>query len=266
MDLSTADAKARNLPGHDVFRRSHLLYHDDINRNASVLYLCREALRAFSDTVMIAHRQRILAEVAEGRRYLAAGGPAAGLPPPTSPAIWAQFEWANFENLKVACGFELTLKAILIEKNFIAQEIDDRAPYKSLAIEQRQSPIERGRLMAIGGYRFDGKLNYLPGLRETSLKFFTLVQKPDYRNALALSPDDLDVIDEFRALRNQIHFPGDAIESPKLQALHLRALQPNGPVSPVADFVVNFINSEVVDRVNRVAKTRGDAREVPRFD
>lgn len=253
MHLSTADAKTAELPGHDVYRYSHVLYHDDINRDAGALYLCREALNAFSDTVMISRRHALSAEQLAVKRYLATGGHVRGLNPPDSPETLEQSKWANFENLKVASGFELTLKAILLENNYIVQQIDERAPaYKALANKQKQIPIDKTVLFAIDGYRFDGHINYLPGLKETSLKFSTLVQQLDYRAALGLPPHDLDLIDEFRDLRNQIHFPGDIANTPKLQA----------HPTPIVDFVVSFINCEIVQRINRLAKKRGDEREV----
>jgi hypothetical protein len=247
-NLSTAEAKAKGLPGHDVYRcYSHLLYHSDINRDAGVRSLCREALKAFSDTVMIERRHALseeqIARKIARKKWLHAGGLVAGLDPP-SPATFAQLEWMNFENLKIAAGFELTLKAMLLEKNYIVLEIDDHdQAYEKLSKLQKQRPIEKAALFAIDGYRFDGQSNYLPGLRSTSLKFSTIVQKPHYRAALGLSPCDLDLINEFRNLRNQIHFPGDPIiivdDPPKLRA--------------ITDFVVDFINQEIISRFNQLA-------------
>jgi hypothetical protein len=207
--LSTADAKARGLSGFDVYRYSHVLYLSEINRDAGVVRLCREALMAFSDTVLIHDRHALSAEQAETKRWLAASGIAAGLACPSSPITFARLEWINFENLKIAAGFELTLKAMLLEKDYILQEINDCDPaYKTLSGEQKQRPISKAELFLIDDYRHDGQRNYLPGLRPTSLKFSTIVQKPAYRAALGLPSYDLDLIDEFRDLRNQIHFPG----------------------------------------------------------
>ena len=93
-NLSTAEAEAKGLPGHDVYRcYSHILYRSDINRDAGVRGLCREALKAFSDTVMIERRHALSEEQIARKKWLHAGGLVAGLDPPSTPATFALLEW-----------------------------------------------------------------------------------------------------------------------------------------------------------------------------
>lgn len=105
-----------------------------------------------------------------------------------------------------------------------------------MAKEQETRPISKTELFAIRSYHFDGKKNYLPGLKEASLRFSKLTDEPDYRKSLSLPDDQLDIIRDYRLLRNQIHLPGDIIESPSIQAYP----------GPIVDFIVNFINAEIV--------------------
>ena len=54
--ISQADAESQRLPGYDVFRASHLIYHDEVNRDGGIYQLCLEAFYAFSDSIMISER------------------------------------------------------------------------------------------------------------------------------------------------------------------------------------------------------------------
>ena len=105
-----------------------------------------------------------------------------------------------------------------------------------LAAEQRDRPVERGELVGVLPYHFDGKQNYLPGLKESSLKFSWLTDKPHYRTALALPQEQIDIIRDYRLLRNQVHFPGDCLETPNIQAFP----------RPIIEFLTDLINSEIV--------------------
>ena len=85
-------------------------------------------------------------------------------------------------------------------------------------------------------YHFDGKQNYLPGLREASLKFSWLTDKPAYKATLGLNDQQLDIIRDYRLLRNQVHFPGDILQAPSIQEFP----------RPIIEFLTEFINSEIV--------------------
>ena len=256
--ITTDEAKEKNLPGHDVYKYSHLLYHDDLNRDFGVVRLNVEAMKAFSDTVMIARRHTLAKEQAAAKEWLNKGGFAANLPYPWGEASIMAMEYANYENLKLASGFELHLKARLLARNYVVHEIDSRVPgCRDLAAEQAERPIAKHELLAIQKYHFDGRQNYLPGLKETSLKFSWLTDKPNYRAALALSAQQLDIIGDFRSLRNQIHFPGDIVDVPNIQ---------NYP-TPIVEFVTSFINAEIIDWSNElIAKHEFNFRPLQRLE
>ena len=72
--ITTEEAKKQSLPGFDVYRYSHLLYHDDLNRDFGVVRLNVEAIKAFSDTVTIVQRHALAAEQAAASAMLAREG------------------------------------------------------------------------------------------------------------------------------------------------------------------------------------------------
>jgi len=80
--MSTDQAKHQGLPGSDVFRYSHLLYHDPLNRDAGVVHLNVEAYKSFSDTVLLTQRHALAAEQSAAKEWLAAGGFASNIPFP----------------------------------------------------------------------------------------------------------------------------------------------------------------------------------------
>jgi hypothetical protein len=235
--LSTKEAKAQALPGSDVFRYSHLLYHDSLNRDHGVVRLNIEALRAFGDTLLIARRTELCQEQRAASDWLAKGGLQSGLAYPWGALSIARMECINYEHLKIACGFELHLKARLLAQGFVIHEIDAKAPgLQDLAKSQWQRPISRAELFEATEYMFDGQANYLPALKQGSVRFSWLTEKPAYIAALGLPTSFVEVIDEFRQLRNQIHLPGDVMETPKISALQ----------EPISSIITEFLNAEVI--------------------
>ena len=234
--ITTEEAKKQALPGSDVYRNSHLLYHDDLHRDVGVVRLNIEAIKAFSDTVILTQRHALAAERAAARQWRSQGGFEAGLPFPLGEASHAMLEYVNYEYLKIGSAFELHLKARLLARNYVLHEIEKTAGYKDLAAEQKKRPILKQELFSIQRYHFDGRRNYLPGLRKESLKFSWLTDKPAYRAVLRLTAQQLGIIRDYRLLRNQVHFPGDVFNSPNIQAI----------AQPISEFLMAFINSELV--------------------
>lgn len=241
--ISTEEAKKQNLPGSDVFRFSHLLYNDPLHRNAGVVHLNVEAYKAFSDTIILGQRHALAAEHEAVEEWLKAGDVVSGMPYPWGTVTFAYTNYVNYENFKIACGFELHLKARLLAKDFVIHEIDGRQPdYKSLAKEQETRPIPKGELFAISSYYFDGQQNYLPGLKDKSLKYSKLTDELKYREVLDLADDHLNIIKDYRNLRNQIHLPGDIIKTPNLQSYP----------GAVVEFITSFVNTEIVVYTNEL--------------
>jgi len=248
--LTMEEAKRQNLPGSDTFRFSHILYHDERNRDASVVDLNTEALKAFSDTLLISQRNELAFEAAAMEAYLKRGGLLSGDPcPPIGAATQRYMHYFNYENFKIASGFELHLKARLIARDFVIHEIHRKEPYKSLAKKQLDQPITKQELFEIQSYLFNGRQNYLPGLTDFSLKFSWLTEKDAYNCELDLPFDKIDIIDEYRRLRNEIHLPGDVIDTPNIR-------EHSAP-----DFITEFVNSEIVDWSNRLIEKRNLCRQ-----
>lgn len=235
--ISTEEARKQKLPGYDTYKNTHLHYIDDFHRDFGVVSLNLEAIKAFSDTITIAQRHALAAEHAAIKEWFDRDGMGTGSPFPSRRAIHAFMEYVNYEHLKIAAAFELHLKARLLSRDYILHEIDKgTAGYETLAAKQNYQPIRKQDVFAIKSYHHDGTQNYLPGLRDASLKFSLIVKKPAYRVALDLTDQQLNIIDDYRQLRNQVHFPGDILESPNIQAFP----------KPIDEFLIGFINDELV--------------------
>ena len=256
--ITTVEAKRQALPGWDVYRYSHLLYHDGLSRDFGVVRLNVEAMKAFADTVALTQRHALAEEQASVKRWFNQGGFESGLPFPLGHASRASMEYVNYEHLKIASAFELHLKARLLARDYVLHEIDSKtADYKTLAAEQMERPILKQELLSIQPYHFDGTQNYLPGLKDASLKFSWLTDKPAYRAVLELSDQQLDIILDYRLLRNQVHFPGDILETPNIRAYP----------QPIINFLTSFINSEIVEVSNQlIGKYKMNFRPLTLFD
>lgn len=239
--MPTAEARRQNLRNADTFRFSHLLYLDDLHRDYGVVHLNSEARKAFSDTITVSERAALTAEHQAISKWYAEGGQSAGSALPWPDVMHAQADSINYENLKIASGFELHLKARLLSRDFVLHELDKKRPsYRSLAAAQRQRPITKAEVLAISPYMFDGTQNYLPGLSESSVKFSTIVTVSAYQVAVVLPSSTLDIINDYRVLRNQIHLPGDLV-----RARHIDRLGEG-----LGDFLAEFINREIVAPTN----------------
>ena len=203
LDIPTAEAKLQVLPGSDVYRYSHLLYNDDLHRDFGVVRLNIEALKAFSDSITVGQRHELMADRTATEEWIAKGGFQSGTPDPWGAISWKSLEYVNYEYLKIAAAFELHLKSRLLARNYVLHEIDSKSiEYRFLAMQQRTRPITRQELLAIHSYHFDGKQNYLPGLKDSTLGFSVLTQRPAYVAALGLSPRQMNIIEEYRVLMN----------------------------------------------------------------
>ena len=246
--LSTEEAKSKRLPGSDVFRYSHLLYLSDFHRDWGVVALNREAYKAFSDTILVRHRAELKVEQEAIKVWLKQGGFSSNLPLPWGAAGLSHLEYRNYEYLKLACGFELHLKARLLSRDYLVQDVDNTdVRYRTLARAQKQRPVEKAELLNIDGFRFNGRENYLPGLKPTSIKFSLLTDSDEYIKALGLPVETIAVIKDYRNLRNQIHLPGDVIETPGLQKFQDK---------PISEFLLGFISKEIVSWSNQIIVNR----------
>ena len=224
-----------------------MIYYDDVNRDGGVFALCLEAFNAFNDSIMVSERHALAHEERQDKIFLAQGKSLLSSPLPEIPVTWKWLRNLNLDHLKIASGFEIIIKSILVEKGFLIQKIINDGRYCNLANKQKDYPVYAQELLKIDDFRFDGLINYLPGITTQSLGFQTILNKPDYRAVLEFSDLDIKLIDEFRTLRNEIHFPMDAISTP------VRASYP----MPISDFLLSFMNKWIVDRGNLISQTRG---------
>ena len=78
-----------------------------------------------------------------------------------------------------------------------------------------------------------------------SLGFDQILKSPKYRAQLGKPQDFLDIVDDYRNLRNQIHMPGDIVEAPHLNKYTGDSLM---------RILVKFINEEIVGYNNAIVE------------
>ena len=218
MLITREEAAKSKVSGWDVFKKSHLMYMDGVNRHAGVAELNYEAFKAFSDTILIAKSDQIIRESQQQQDFIASGKSLGvdDYPWPNTQIEFGRFQ--NYEYLKIGCGFELSLKAILLKLGVVIHEIDRNEPrYSRLAKVQKDRPVMIDELFRVSGYMHNGSINILPGITRKSLQFSTMLDINNYKQSIGLDIVTLEVISEYRDLRNMIHLPGDLIESVRLR-------------------------------------------------
>src|ERR1700694_251138 len=113
--LTEEEARKQKLPGSDVFLRTQLAYKTELNRDALIVHLNREAYKAFIDTITIGQYPLLQqeAEMLKKDVQLLA----------ISNTTVRRGEYLDLDNFKIAAGFELHLKACLIANGIIIHVI-----------------------------------------------------------------------------------------------------------------------------------------------
>jgi len=238
MLITHEEAAKLKVSGWDVFQKSHLMYMDDINRQYGIAELNYEAFKAFSDTILITKSDEIVKEYQQKEDFIKSGKKLGidDYPWPNTQMEFGRFR--NLEYLKIGCGFELSLKAILLKHGFVIHEIDGKdARYSNLAKEQRRRPVMIKELFAVSGYMHNGSINILPGITKKSLQFSIMLHNNDYKKTIGLDTVSLEIIDEYRDIRNMIHLPGDPIETVRLR---------NMSWQEKICFILNYIDEYIV--------------------
>src|SRR5437764_4762900 len=169
------EARKLQLVGSDTFLRTQLAYRDELNKESLIMYLNREAYLAFTDTILIGQYPLLKQE----RELMKSDWTI------STPTIFRQLEYWNLDNLKIAAGFELHLKACLLSKDIVIHLINGRTPFNTAqfnALRNRQDnePVYKSELFAIEGYYFNGTLNILRGLTSLSLKLDKILNSSKY--------------------------------------------------------------------------------------
>jgi hypothetical protein len=256
------EARRQNLPGADVFKWSELVYKDSLNRDSFVINLLNEAYRAFMLSNLVGNYELLMKEQEVNLEYTRALFPERSeLPQYLCPLHLWQYENINLENLLISTGFEISARARLLSQDYLVQEIKE-GDFRDLYKEQKTRPIHKDEFFAVSGYYYDKELgrNYLLGLHTKTVNY-SLLFKDSYKQVLNLPDKVIEVAEEYRNLRNQIHFPGDAIGSVVLN---------NYTGDSLVRFIVSFINSEIVDLSNALIKlnefNRSPLKRVTYFD
>jgi hypothetical protein len=231
--LTEEEARKQNLPGSDVFLRTQLAYKTELNRDALIVHLNREAYKLFTDTIFIGQYPLLQNETEMLKSDIRI----------FPPNIFRRIEYIDLENFKIAAAFELHLKACLLANDIVIHVIVNTPVFADLRRKQRKEPVNKDELLAIEGFYYTGQLNILRGLTAQSLTFDTILNIPAYRQQLGKSQDFLDIVEDYRNLRNQIHLPGDAVEAPHINMYEGDTLM---------RLIVQFINEEIVAYNNKL--------------
>lgn len=244
-----SEAIKLNLPKSNFLLAGYSLYFDDIHRSRAVFDIYHEGYKSFADSVLVKHCKELIDEVNIITQKLNNGENIITHYFPPRPYFDKLLKEWHLENLKIASGFELCLKAKILSKGFIVNVIDRKdKKYAELSKEQENRPIHIDELKNICDFIYTKDGSFLPGISKNSLKFSNITQKDKYRNILDLKKSHLDIIEEFRALRNIIHLtggPGSVFFTTARSKLG----------EHVAEFIVRFINNEVVPAANAAGKS-----------
>ena len=77
-----------------------------------------------------------------------------------------------------------------------------------------------------------------------SLGFNKICNSSNYVSALNISNDIMDMVEDYRNLRNQIHLPGDNCETPNINRIGENA----------TELMIDFINERIVDNSNSLIR------------
>jgi len=244
--ISEQEAREQNLPGGDSFLWSQLAYKDSLHRDSFVVNLLSEAYKAFMLSASISEYDLILKEQEIETNEIRVNFPSTTLPIHLTPFHLWRYDNINLENFLISTGFEISIRARLLSTDHLVQEVKNK-DFKALYDKQKKQPIHKNEFFEVSGYYYDEKLgrNYLLGLHSKSINYSLLLKEDNYKNALNLPSEVIEVAEEYRNLRNQIHFPGDAVDS-----IILNKYQGDSLVR----FIVEYINSEIVDFANTINK------------
>lgn len=246
MHITTAEAQEQGLIGADRWKEwSILRYRNEETRDRGVAELYREAITILLDTITLKNRAAILEEYEIWMMFFESihAGTAGNSKSPICPKIRDRRFQLNIENFKIAAGFEIFIKARLFQEGYVPHEIEKATVgCEALAKQQKSRPITVQELLAASPSRFDGTANYWPALSSRSLQFSTLTEKPLYGAAIGLSAQQIQIIDEYRKQRNEIHLPGE------IAGIGLRIKNLPDKIA----FLVKFINDEIIFRFNEI--------------
>jgi hypothetical protein len=246
--ITEIEARQRNLPGCDTFKKTELVYKDNINRDAFVIKLNIESYKIFCSSFLIGDYPNIIKEREQQKehyRKLNENNPETNnlsifLP----PIIQQRFEYINLEHFYLATGFELSFKSKLLYRNFIVNIFEDSPQFANLRKEQKKRPITKTELFSISDYFYDedNMINRLKGITQKSLGFEIMLNKSSYKKELNVDEEIILIAEEFRNLRNQIHLPGDWQSSVLINNLG----------DSLVNKLVEYINNHIVDMTNQL--------------
>jgi hypothetical protein len=247
--ITETEARQQNLPGSDVFTKGQLAYKDVINRDAFVVSINNEAYKMFLLSTLIGHYPTLVSDQLKMKTAIKNGTAHLAFQE-MSQINKGRLENMNLEFFYIATGFELSFKACLLQNNYVIHNFEDKGIFKELNKQQRLRPVHKSELFDISGYFYDPnkKINILKGITVQSLNFKLICNKPTYTSILGVTEDILDIAEDYRNRRNQIHLPGGGlVDAPNLTRIGEKLMPA----------MVEFINSNIVDNTNKLREKHG---------
>lgn len=240
--IPTQEAKERQLSGWDSYKPIHFAYLNDVNRDHFAVTLNLEAYKVFNLSVTLRHFRELKAEADQVKQQIG-NGTFNFFTDQISALRARQHEFMNLEFFYIAAGFEMAFKSLLMQSNFIVNEIDN-GQFRDLQARQKARPIHKDEFFELSKSHYDleKQQNFFPGLTTKSLSFRTICTKPAYIQVLHISNDLAGVVDDYRNLRNEIHLPGGTVTAPNLDRLGDRAIE----------LLIEFINQRIVLNTNQL--------------
>tara|TARA_B110000240_G_C13372573_1_gene398863 strand:+ start:76 stop:861 length:786 start_codon:yes stop_codon:yes gene_type:complete len=247
--ITETEAKQQNLPGSDVFTKGQLAYKDVINRDAFVVSINNEAYKMFLLSTLIGHYPTLISDQLKMKTAIENGTAHLAIQE-MSQINKDRLENMNLEFFYIATGFELSFKACLLQNNYVIHNFEDKDNFKGLCKKQNKGPVHKSELFEAGGFFYDQskKQIFLKGITANSLSFRLICNKSTYTSTLGVTDDILNIAEDYRNRRNQIHLPGgDLVDAPNLKRIGKK----------VMPAMIEFINTNIVDNTNKLRKKHG---------
>jgi hypothetical protein len=247
--ITETEARQQNLPGSDVFTNRQAAYKNDIDRDDFVVSINNEAYKMFLLSTLIGHYPTLRSDALKMETAIENGTAHLAIQE-MSQINKDRLENMNLEFFYIATGFELSFKACLLQNNYVIHNFEEKDNFKDLYKKQKKEPVHKSELLEAGGYFYNQikKHIFLKGITAKSLDFKLICTKPTYTSTLGVTDDILNIAEDYRNRRNQIHLPGGAlVEAPNLKRIGKK----------VMPAMIEFINSNIVDNTNKLRKKHG---------
>lgn len=128
---------------------------------------------------------------------------------------------------------------------FLVHEISDDPFLAQLKNAQKKSPIKVNQLTDVVNWSRENGVKFLPGVKNKTTLFSTMLNKQEYKKIIDLRPDIYEIIKTMNDKRNELHFFSS--ESGSYSPKRISEL----------DSLVDFVNTEIRILQNQIVTDLG---------